>query len=95
MNVKNVLLTHLSTPTVSLPPRMIAEIGDNTDTWDEPVVAIAHDLMEIDLDEFWKANVYNPSIVRCYRDSKEREKKSLAELMLDLDLPGALHRSWR
>ncbi len=71
MNARNVLLTHFSARYPKMPPSIVAPLEENTTERKEPLVALAFDLMEIDLDKMWKANLYLPAIEQCFTDSAE------------------------
>ncbi|KAF7759808.1 hypothetical protein Agabi119p4_11503 [Agaricus bisporus var. burnettii] len=84
MRAKNVLLTHLPPYAVTLPSTHLAKQYENTDDWGGPVVAVANDFMEIDLDKFWKANLCNEAIADCHHIAFQEEKKSIAQLLWEL-----------
>lgn len=87
MNVKNVLLTHFSACDYpKLPRDILAEPGEDTDEWQDPLVVAAFDLMEIDLDKMWKANLYLPAIGRCYRGLIPEGNRQLHQYLLKLVL---------
>jgi ribonuclease Z len=71
MNAKNILLTHFSARYPKMPPSVIAPLEENTAERKDPLVTLAFDLVELDLDKMWKMNLYLPAIEKCFKDSAE------------------------
>jgi ribonuclease Z len=84
MRARNILLTHLGSAAINIPGILLAQEYENTDEWGGPIVAIANDMIEIDLDKFWKANIYATAIAHCHRTACVMEQKSVAELLWEL-----------
>jgi len=84
MFARNVLLTHLRSAAADLPSIQIAQANENTDEWPGPVIGVATDLMGIDLDKFWKANIYSSAIAYSHRFASLMERKSVAQLLWEL-----------
>lgn len=77
MNAKNVLLTHFSARYPKMPPSVVVSPEETTSKRKEPLVTLAFDLMEMDLDNMWKANLYLPAIEQCFKDSAEEGDEDL------------------
>lgn len=77
MNAKNVLLTHFSARYPKMPPSVVASTDENTIERKDPVVTVAFDLAELDLDKMWKMNLYLPAIEQCFKDSMEEGDEDL------------------
>jgi len=76
-NAKNVLLTHFGARYPKMPPFVVAPPQENVIPSHEPVVALAFDLMEMNLDQMWKMNAYLPAIEQCFLDSSEEGDQDL------------------
>lgn len=81
MNAKNVLLTHFSARYPKMPPSVIASPEENTSERKDPLVTLAFDLAEMDLDNMWKMNLYLPAVEQCFKDSSEEGDEDLHEVM--------------
>ncbi|KXN86195.1 Zinc phosphodiesterase ELAC protein 2 [Leucoagaricus sp. SymC.cos] len=77
MNADNVLLTHFSARYPKMPPSILAPPDENTTERKDPLVTVALDLAEMDLDNMWKMNLYLPAIEQCFKDSLEEGDEDL------------------
>ncbi|KAF5362391.1 hypothetical protein D9756_002186 [Leucocoprinus leucothites] len=77
MNAKNVLLTHFSARYPKMPPSILAPPEEKKTERGGPLVTLAFDLAEMDLDQMWKMNLYLPAIEQCFKDSSEEGDEDL------------------
>jgi hypothetical protein len=81
-------MTHFSLcENPKLPGFIFAKSGEDTDEWVNggvPLVVAAYDLMEMDLDKMWKANLYLRAIEQCYQNSVWAESKHLIRHLAEL-----------
>lgn len=76
-NARNVLLTHFGARYPKMPPFSLAPPQEREKESHEPIVALAFDLTEMDLDRMWKMNSYLPAIKQCFQDSSEEGDQDL------------------
>ena len=60
-----------------MPPFSLAPPQEREKESHEPIVALAFDLTEMDLDQMWKMNSYLPAIKQCFQDSSEEGDQDL------------------
>lgn len=83
---KNLLLTHFSARYPKMPPSVVAPPEENTNEREDPTVALAFDLIEMELDQMWKMKLYLPAIEQCFRDSAEEGDEDMHAMV-----PGSLN----
>ncbi|KAF9454406.1 hypothetical protein P691DRAFT_717421 [Macrolepiota fuliginosa MF-IS2] len=72
-NAENVLLTHFSARYPKMPPSVVVPPEENMAEQKGPLVTLAFDLAEMDLDDMWKMNLYLPAIEQCFKDSADMD----------------------